>query len=61
MKRSIGMKSSYVLTHKSVDYEITKISALPIFLSNLFKKPWAKYGHQTQNTTTNSVFNSINT
>ena len=27
MKRSIGMKSSYVLTDKSVDYEITKISA----------------------------------
>ena len=27
MKRSIGMKSSYVLTEKSVDYEITKISA----------------------------------
>ncbi|KAB7887768.1 hypothetical protein [Poseidonibacter ostreae] len=27
MKRSIGMKSSYVLTQKSVDYEITKISA----------------------------------
>ena len=27
MKRSIGMKSSYVLTHNSVDYEIKKISA----------------------------------
>ena len=27
MKRSIGMKSSYVLTEKSVDYEITKTSA----------------------------------
>ena len=27
MKRSIGMKSSYVLTQKSVDDEITKISA----------------------------------
>ena len=27
MKKSIGMKSSYVLTQKSVDYEITKISA----------------------------------
>lgn len=27
MKRSIGMKSSYVLTEKSVDYEITKKSA----------------------------------
>ncbi|PHR72346.1 MAG: hypothetical protein COA66_06435 [Arcobacter sp.] len=27
MKRSIGMKSSYVLTAKSVDYEITEISA----------------------------------
>ncbi len=27
MKKSIGMKSSYVLTAKSVDYEITKISA----------------------------------
>jgi hypothetical protein len=27
MKKSIGMKSSYALTAKSVDYEITKISA----------------------------------
>ena len=27
MKKSIGMKSSYVLTEESVDYEITKISA----------------------------------
>jgi len=27
MKRSIGMKSSYVLTAKSVDYEISKVSA----------------------------------
>jgi hypothetical protein len=27
MQKSIGMKSSYVLTQKSVDYEITKISA----------------------------------
>jgi len=27
MKRSIGMKSSYALTNKSIDDEITKISA----------------------------------
>ena len=27
MKKSIGMKSSYILTQKSIDCEITKISA----------------------------------
>ncbi|NQY21793.1 MAG: hypothetical protein HRT40_10900 [Campylobacteraceae bacterium] len=34
MKRSIGMKSSYILTAKSVDYEITKISAGNFALGN---------------------------